>query len=161
MTTHGGDHAHDGSHRTIPQAMGLLRFDAVERPGLAQLRAGVRPEILGRVTIVVESDATPSSAIMGRIQVVQNEIRAGLVELVEREQLDVNNPQASINALSERVQRTLSTGNFGDWVDAAGDPDDPLGFHVVTYVAAGPEIAAQLPIPVLAGGNDEVTYSAW
>lgn len=51
-----GDHARDGSHRTIPADMGLLRFDGVERP---LLTPSSTPERLGRVTIVVESDATP------------------------------------------------------------------------------------------------------
>jgi hypothetical protein len=145
-----GDHAKDGSVRDIPEQMGLLRFDNVERPGLAQFLQGARPEVIGRVTIVVESDGTPWGTIKDMLQRAQGALHTELVNLVELGQFDTENPAGSVEQAARRVQEAATSGlGLGDWFESGGDPDDPMGQAVDIYAAVDPALASQVPLPIL------------
>jgi hypothetical protein len=155
-----GDHARDGSQRAIPAQMGVLHFDGVDRPSLQQIQAGAKPEIVGRVTVVVESDGTPWGTIKDVIERAQTALKDELVTLVENEQIDRNDPQKSLREASERVKAfALRNLDLGDWFESWSDPDDFMGVTVDAYVAADPALANVVPFPLLDQRSDELSFS--
>src|SRR5690349_21376432 len=64
----------DGDSATIPDSMALTSFPDVQFATLPQIIAGTSPEIVGAVTVAVEKDASPWSAING----IMNDVAAEL-----------------------------------------------------------------------------------
>src|SRR4051812_38915025 len=73
----------DGDSASIPAAMGATSFPNVLTANIGDILAGRSPEIVGAVTVAMESDASPWSAINGIMNDVTNELDAQLRAQIE------------------------------------------------------------------------------
>ena len=145
-----------GGKKAIPPAMGVVKFDGVERPNLAALKGGARPEVLGALVVAFESDATPFGVIRDKMNEVKGEIHNQLVKLVEKGQIDPNNPNPAIQkAIAEiREKMTPSVGEaISIWLQSFGDPDDLIGIQVAPFAAIDPSIQGAIALPALTEQN--------
>lgn len=168
---------YDGDVATIPAAMGATSFNNVNPIGFNAILNGQSPEIVGAVTVAMESDASPWSAINGIMTDVRNELDNQLRLQIEPLSLaDILTPETAGERLAEAARRVeaAATPSFwrgvGIWFSSFGDPDDVIGFKVLFLVAVndqlGPTIDAQLAnLPdgivgrALKAGPLDVTYS--
>lgn len=172
------DHMDDGDVASIPAAMGATTFSDVTPVGLQAVLNGAAPEIVGAVTVAIESDASPWSAINGIMNDVRAELDTQLRAQIEPLSLsDILTSDAAAERLKIAAQRVeaAATPSFwegvGIWFSSFGDPDDVIGFRVLFFVAVDGQLAdavdaklsTGLPAEVigraLRAGPLDVTYS--
>ncbi len=141
-------HVYDGDSATIPDAMAATSFPNVTLVGFDDVLAGKRPEIVGAVTVAMESDASPWSAIDGIMTDVRNELDAQLRLQIETLSLaDLLDPTTAADRLAEAARRVEAAASpsfwrsVEIWFSSFGDPDDTIGFKVLFLVAANGELA--------------------
>ncbi len=167
----------DGDVASIPAAMGATTFTNVTPLGIQAVLNGSSPEIVGAVTVAMESDASPWSAINGIMNDVRAELDAQLRAQIETMSLaDLLSSQTAAARLKEAAERVeaAATPSFwegvGIWFSSFGDPDDVIGFKVLFFVAVNGELAdavdaqlGSLPPEVvgraLRSGPLDVTYA--
>ena len=167
----------DGDVASIPAAMGATTFTNVTPLGIQAVLNGSAPEIVGAVTVAMESDASPWSAINGIMNDVRAELDTQLRAQIETMSLaDILNSETAGARLKEAAERVeaAATPSFwegvGIWVSSCGDPDDVIGFKVLFFVAVNGELAdvvdaqmSSLPPEVvgraLRSGPLDVTYA--
>ena len=132
----------DGDSATIPDAMGLATYPDVQYANLQQILAGTSPEIIGAVTVAMESDASPWSAINGIMDDVAAELDHQLrtqieplsfVDLVSGDGV-ATRLESAANAIQAAAEPSFWNG-VGIWFSSFGDPDDVIGFKVLFTVA--------------------------
>ncbi len=149
---------YDGESAAIPDAMAATQFPNVNLVGFEEVLAGQRPEIVGAVTVAMESDASPWSAIDGIMTDVRNELDAQLRAQIETLSLaDLLSPTTAAERLAEAARRVEAAASpsfwesVGIWFRSFGDPDDTIGFKVLFFVAAEGELAAAVDARLASG----------
>ncbi|MGH9187494.1 MAG: hypothetical protein ACRD0U_17040, partial [Acidimicrobiales bacterium] len=132
----------DGDSAPIPDAMAATSFPNVTLVGMEDVLAGQSPEIVGAVTVAMESDASPWSAINGIMTDVRNELDTQLRAQIETLSLaDILDPDTASERLAEAARRVEAAASpsfwqsVGIWFESFGDPDDVIGFKVLLFVA--------------------------
>ena len=127
-----------GDARAIPSAMGVLEFPNVDLPTLTDIVQGHFPEILGVLTIAMESDTTPFGAVRDKVHEIEGVIRDQISALVEQGQINLQDPKPQIAAAVQAARDRLSP-SVGEaislWLQSFGDPDDMIGLQVLVYAA--------------------------
>jgi hypothetical protein len=142
------DHLHTGESQAIPIVEGAVQFDGVKLRGLADVAAGVPPEILGSVTFVWEDDGTPDNAIRNLFDDVAAVARTDLAALFERLTVaDLADP----DRLSDQMARTVADikdevvpnllGKLVLLVESLGDVDDLIDQKLNVFVAVDDTLA--------------------
>jgi hypothetical protein len=148
-----------GETHAIPASMGGMTFPGVNRIGVFDLLQNRSPEIIGTVDIVVESDATPFSAIRDLGNQVAAGLRVALAQTIEPINLmDINDPNFA-NLFGERLRNAAGsvsqalveqTDFVGLFLRSFADPDDPIGVKASAFVAVD-ESAAPFVDQILQG----------
>jgi hypothetical protein len=169
----------DGDSATIPDSMARTSFPNVRFANLQQIIAGTSPEIVGAVTVAMESDASPWSAINGIMNDVAGELDHQLRTQIEPMTfLDIVNGDTAATKLASAAAAIQAAAEpefweaVGIFFSSFGDPDDVIGFKVLFNVAvAGSELqdivdsklGAGLPATVVGGAlrneSVDVNYS--
>lgn len=157
----------DGDSATIPDAMALASYPDVQYANLQQIIGGTSPEIVGAVTVAMESDASPWSAINGIMNDVANELDTQLRTQIEPlsflEIVDGDTAATRLEEAAEAIQAAAEPSfwrGVGIWFSSFGDPDDVISFKVLFNVAVSGEdlqnivderLGASLPPSVVGG----------
>ena len=155
----------DGDSATIPDSLALASYPDVQYANLQQILSGTSPEIIGAVTVAMESDASPWSAINGIMNDVaaelDNQLRTQIeplsfVDLVSGDGVAARLESAA-NAIQAAAEPSFWNG-VGIWFSSFGDPDDVIGFKVLFTVAVTGELQdtvdaqlSDLPASVVGG----------
>jgi hypothetical protein len=134
---------------SIPDAMGRASFSQVVRRSATDLKRGVKPEIVGTVTMVMESDATPFSEMNRAFNRAAIELRKQLDPVISS-----MNPGSTGAQLGSRIAsiapkiRQAAMGSTGDrvrvFLRSWADPDDVIGFGVTGFVAVDDTLGASM-----------------
>lgn len=137
-----GNHMYDGSSRPIPDAMAATNFPNVHLTNINEILAGRSPELVGAVTVALESDNSPWSAINGIMNDVRNELDAQLRTQIEPLSFaDILTPGVASERLAEAARRVEAAASPSFWravgifFSSFGDPDDVIGFKVLFFAA--------------------------
>jgi hypothetical protein len=155
----------DGDSATIPDAMGLASYPDVRYANLQQIIGGTSPEIIGAVTVAMESDASPWSAINGIMDDVaaelDNQLRTQIEPLSFADLVSGEGVAARLESAASAVQAAAEPSfwrGVGIWFSSFGDPDDVIGFKVLFMVAVSGDLQdtvdaqlANLPPSVVGG----------
>jgi hypothetical protein len=160
-------HIDDGDSATIPDSMARTNFPDVRYANLNQIIAGTSPEIVGAVTVAMESDASPWSAINGIMNDVAAELDHQLRTQIEPMTfLDIVNGDTAATKLAGAAAAIQAAAEpefweaVGIFFSSFGDPDDVISFKVLFNVAvAGSDLqdivdtklATGLPSSVVGG----------
>lgn len=143
------DHVDDGDSATIPDAMAATSFPDVQPRSLANIVDGFNPEIVGAVTVALESDNSPWSAINGIMNDVKNELDTQLRAQIETLSFaDILTPGAAAARLEEAANRIEAAAEpsfwegVGIWFQSFGDPDDVIDFKVLFFVAVQEDLTS-------------------
>jgi hypothetical protein len=135
-------HIDDGDSATIPDSMALASFPGVQFADLTQIIGGRSPEIVGAVTVAMESDASPWSAINGIMNDVAAELDHQLRTQIEPMTfLDIVNGDTAATKLANAATAIQAAAEpefwqaVGIFFSSFGDPDDVIGFKVLFNVA--------------------------
>jgi hypothetical protein len=147
--------------------MGATTFTGVTPLGIQQVLGGSSPEIVGAVTVAMESDASPWSAINGIMGDVRAELDAQLRAQIETmslaDILDSDTAGARLEEAASRIE-AAATPSFwegvGIWFSSFGDPDDVIGFKVLFFVAVNGELADVVDAQLSSGLPPEVVGRA-
>lgn len=137
---HGG--ADDGDSMSIPDSMGRANFFNITRVNGIDMIGGINPEICGTVTVAMESDATPFSAMSTGFseaaKIAKREI-AAIIETTTISQIisDPDTFQQKINDMSNRLRKRAELTvweRIGQTLISWGDPDDRIGAKVALFL---------------------------
>ncbi len=134
--------ADDGDSMTIPDSMGRSNFSNVTRLDGAALFGGQNPEIVGTVTVAMESDATPFSLMALGFREAADVARREIASLVETTTVAeiISDPdafQARVTEVATRVRRRAQLSvweDIGQTLASFGDPDDRIGAKVSLFI---------------------------
>jgi hypothetical protein len=162
-----GTHMYDGSVATIPDAMGKMDFPNVRLASLPNILNGAAPEIVGAVTVAIESDASPFSAIDGIMNDVAAELDTQLRQQIETmsfaQLLDADTASARLKTAAQKVEDAASPSfwqGVGIWLSSFGDPDDVISFKVLVLVGVSSDLADTIDTKFATGLPDEVVGRA-
>ena len=152
----------DGDTKTIPDAMGRVRFANVTSRGFTDVLQGRNPEIVGSLSVAFESDLTPFSTINNMMSSLAATARTEIAKVVEPLTLaDLADSSAIASRLATAKSRIESQATpttlqaIGIFLGSFGDPDDLVAFKANVFVAVdgslAPLIDSQLSIPSSAG----------
>jgi hypothetical protein len=142
--------AEDGDVLNIPDAQGRVTFPGVTRLGLGEILGGQNPELVGTITVAMESDATPWSSmrnIFNNLASVAGTEIAGVVEtttLIDA----VGNPQALADKFETAVANIEAGTRMSIWQQLGifllswGDPDDRISYRFSAFVAVDDSLTA-------------------
>jgi len=160
-------HIDDGDSASIPAAMAATSFPNVLTADLGDIVAGRSPEIVGAVTVAMESDASPWSAVNGIMNDVANELDAQLRAQIEPLSFSqILDPATAADRLAEAARRVeaAATPSFwrgvGIWFSSFGDPDDVIGFKVLFLVGVTGNLADAVDAKLASGLPDTVVGRA-
>lgn len=132
----------DGDSATIPDSMALASYPDVQFANLQQIITGTSPEIVGAVTVAMESDGSPWSAINGIMDDVAAELDTQLRNQIEPmsflEIVDGDTAATRLEEAAEAIQAAAEPSfwnGVGIWFSSFGDPDDVISFKVLFNVA--------------------------
>lgn len=139
----------DGDVKTISNSKGLYVFDDVETVTVADIQAGVAPEIIGHLVIGIENDWTARDLVKDGLEEVRDQLRIELVNLIEGADVVelVTDPAAFSDELAAAAMRVEDAGDpgflqkLGLFVASGGNPDDILSFNLLFFVAVAPGLA--------------------
>ncbi|MPZ63082.1 MAG: hypothetical protein GEU93_17680 [Propionibacteriales bacterium] len=152
-----------GQSRGIPASMGVLAYPDVELPTRQEILAGSMPELVGAFVLALESDATPFGAVRDKIHEMQTVIREQLLNLIERGNIDLQNPGPSIAAAQKAARDTLTPSvaeAIGLWLRSFADPDDFLGVGLLAFGGVDPSAVEGTGLPVLTAGDVTLSFGA-
>ena len=151
-------HIDDGDSATIPAAMAATTFPNVLTADIGDILAGRSPEIVGAVTVAMESDASPWSAINGIMDDVTHELDTQLRAQIEPLSFSqILDPATAADRLAEAARRVeaAATPSFwrgvGIWFSSFGDPDDVIGFKVLFLVGVTGDLADTVDAKLASG----------
>jgi hypothetical protein len=144
-----------GDSLAITDAMGRVSFPAVTRISAGDVAAGFNPEIVGTITIAMESDATPFSDMSRIFNDVARIVRTEVAGVIETTRLSdfvgaAMNPaqrEALVNRFEGAVSRIESRSRLGFWdqlgvwLSSWGDPDDRIGSRMTAFMAVDESLA--------------------
>jgi len=157
----------DGDSATIPDSLALASYPDVQYANLQQILSGTSPEIIGAVTVAMESDASPWSAINGIMNDVaaelDNQLRTQIeplsfVDLVSGDGVAARLESAA-NAIQAAAEPSFWNG-VGIWFSSFGDPDDVIGFKVLFLVGVTGDLADTVDAKLASGLPDAVVGRA-
>jgi hypothetical protein len=139
-------HADAGDNCTIPDSQGRAFFGNVSTPTLAQIGAGVAPELVGTIQVTMESDATPYWLLNQRLDALVSATRTELAAAAENlTPADiVNNLGTRFSGLADRIKSRVELPwwqGLGAWLASAGDPDDKVGVMATVMVGVDQSLA--------------------
>jgi uncharacterized protein YodC (DUF2158 family) len=142
-----------GGHAAIPESMGKVVFDNVDRPNAAAVAAGQVPEILGTILVVMESDATPFDAVRDKMNELKSFVSGRLIDLVEHGTINLADPGPQLDQITRDAKDQLEPGVFDAivlFLESFTDPDDLVGTRSLVLVAGDASLAGQTRLPLLA-----------
>jgi hypothetical protein len=142
------DDLDDGETHTVPDAQGRVAFPNVTTRGLSDVLAGRNPEVIGTLSVVFESDATPFGTINNIMGTVAATARTEIAKVIEPLTLaDLTNGSA-ISARLATAQRNIQASAtpttlqaIGIFLGSFGDPDDIVAFKANVFVAVDSSLA--------------------
>jgi hypothetical protein len=142
--------AEDGDVLGIPDAQGRTTFPSVTRIGLGEILTGQNPEVIGTITVAMESDATPWSAMRNIFTNLASVARTEIAGVIETTTLIdvVGNPDALADKFEAAVANIESGTKMTIWeqlrifLQSWGDPDDRIGFRFSAFVAVDDTLTA-------------------
>lgn len=142
--------AEDGDVLNIPDAQGRVTFPGVTRIGLGEILGGQNPEVVGTITVAMESDATPWSAMRGIFGDLAGVAGTEIANVIEPTTLIdvVNNPQGladrfeTATANIEAGTRMSTWEQLGIFLRSWGDPDDRIGYRFSAFIAVDDSLTA-------------------
>lgn len=161
--------AEDGDVLNVPPPMGRATFSNVMLRDMNDVLAGNMPEVVGTVTVVMESDATP----FGTINNMMDDLEAALVvevggviepmtlaSLANADQV-ADDLEIAANNVADAITPSFWDG-VGIWLTSFTDPDDIIGVEINLFVAAKDDLAiaidqqlgSALPAGVTGGALD-------
>jgi hypothetical protein len=138
-----------GAIRTLPLSMNGVSFANLKRVSKANILAGQMPEIIGAITVSLEDDLTSDGVMTGLMNNFAAALKTTLVDLIERGQLDLANPEASIRQAIAQLQSSLEPSLWQKikiFLGSLGDPDDVIGFHAYVYAVTDNSVSFTAPI---------------
>jgi len=137
----------DGGVAGIPSSMGRLDFPGVEQPGVAELLAGARPEVIGAVVVAIESDATPFDAIRSKFEDIRVQLQQRLDQVIGGTPVNLADPAGTVKALTDGlkgVRQGIGEFSVGEkillFLQSFGDPDDLIEVETIVRLAIDPAI---------------------
>lgn len=145
--------ADDGDSMSIPDSMGRTNFFDVTRiNGTEIVLGGMNPEIVGTVTVAMESDSTPfsimSTGFREAARVARREI-AAIVETTTIQQIiaDPATFQQKTTDMANRLRKRAELSiwqDIGNFIVSFSDPDDRIGVKVAMFLGLqSPLVTAQ------------------
>jgi hypothetical protein len=138
----------DGDTKTIPDSMGRVAFPNVTSRGFSDVLAGRNPEIIGTLSVVFESDATPFGTINNMMSSMASTARTEIAKVIEPLSLAaLSDPQAISAKLAEAKERIAAQATpttlqaIGLFLGSFGDPDDLVAFKANVFVAVDSSLA--------------------
>jgi hypothetical protein len=143
-----------GDNCTIPDWQGRAFFGNVSTPTLAQIAAGVAPELVGTIQVTMESDATPYSALNQRLDSLVNATRTELAATAENlTPADIaGNLGTRFSGLADRIKKRVEVPWWQDlatWLGSFSDPDDKVGVMATVMVGVDQSLADQVNLLLL------------
>jgi hypothetical protein len=141
----------NGKTYTIPNSMGRVAFSNVTLRSLSQIQAGHRPEVLGTLSVVFESDATPFSMINSKMSSLATVLKTEIAKVVEpltfanladTSTISSRLATAANNVRSAAMPSTLDA--LGFWLASLSDPDDLIAFKANVFVAVDSTLSGQI-----------------
>jgi hypothetical protein len=128
-----GDDVPSGRTLTVWDRMGTVNFNRVRRLTFEEITSGERPEVIGAIMVVMESDATPFSEIRRIANKLREEIERTLEETVAAGRiaalLDADEMNQMIADMKAKVTPTgLTALRIG--LRSFTDPDNVIGFEM-------------------------------
>jgi hypothetical protein len=159
--------AEDGDVFGIPDAMGRAHFPDVTPVGLTDIANGGSPEIVGVITVAMESDASTWGAVNGLMGDVASELDNQLRTVIETLTFnDIITPGAAADRLEQVAAdvEASATPSFWRgialWFAAFGDPDDVIGFKVLLFAAVDEQLRPIVDDAFGSGLPDTITAKA-
>ncbi|MEK7396209.1 MAG: hypothetical protein AAB116_04675 [Candidatus Poribacteria bacterium] len=138
----------DGNERNIHFSMGYSLFGNVQRISLQNIIAGTAPEILGALVIAMESDSSPWGTIGDMVEDLRDAIEGELEQLVEDGGLNLLNPGPGIQDSLQDIRDSITPDfweSVGMVIEAGGDPDDLIGYHLFLFAAVNNTVPINFP----------------
>ena len=149
-------HVKQGAVRHIPDNIGRVGFDNVTKFGFAEFTAarkpgadpGLKPEILGIVSLAFESDSTSWSAMHGIIDKAAPAVRAELEKIIANDMTPLDKLTAqqmsdklksSANTIKDAITPSL-LGKIGLFLSSGSDPDDLIDYGINWYTNFDPDL---------------------
>lgn len=141
--------ADDGDSMTISNAMGRATFTNVTRcNGLSAWAGTCQVEIVGTLTVAMESDSTPwsvmNSGFSEAAKVAKREI-ASVIETTPLNQIGTKEFQDRLAAATDRIRNRAKLTfweSLGNWIVSASDPDDRIAARITIFAAVDSSIAS-------------------
>jgi len=148
--------ADDGDNLSVPDAMGRYFFPGVTRVSAANVAAGQAPELVGTITVAMESDATPWSSIRGFFNELTTVARQEIASVIEnttvadfvgasmdpvRKQQLADRIEAAVGRIESRVRPSFWEA-LGLWLSSWSDPDDRIAFKLSAFAAVDSSLAS-------------------
>jgi hypothetical protein len=141
----------------IPDATGRAYFGNVRRPSLADMGAGVGPELIGTIQVTIENDATPESTMNSIIDTLvdatRTELAAASETLVPDDFADLSRVTSRFDGIGDRIQSRTELSfwqKLGIWLSSWSDPDDPVDYRITLMVGVHPDLADPVNLALLA-----------
>jgi hypothetical protein len=142
--------ADDGDVLSIPDSMGRVSFPSVTRLGLPEIAAGANPEVVGTITVAMESDATPWSSMNSIFTNLSSVARTEIANVIETTTLlDVVSGATPLADRFEQAVQRIEDGTrmttwqqLGLFLQSWADPDDKIAFRFSALVAVDDTLTA-------------------
>jgi hypothetical protein len=131
-----------GQSRSIPDAQGRVVFPNVTTRTMDDVGKGLNPEVIGTLSVVFESDATPWSTINSMMANLAGTAKTEIAKVVEPLTLaGLLDPAAvadklavaKVNIQNAAMPTTMQA--IGIFLGSFGDPDDLVAFRANVFVA--------------------------
>jgi hypothetical protein len=142
--------ADDGDVLNIPDSMGRVNFPSVTRLGLGEIAAGQNPEVVGTITVAMESDATPWSSMNSIFSNLASVARTEIANVIETTTLldVVSGATPLADRFEQAVQRIEAGTRMSTWeqlglfLQSWADPDDKIAFRFSAFIAVDDTLTA-------------------
>jgi hypothetical protein len=159
--------ADDGDVMGIPDAMGRAHFPGVVPVGLGDIANGGSPEIIGVITVAMESDLSTWGAVNGLMGDVaaelDNQLRTVIETLTFSDIITPGTAAARLEQVAAEVEASATPSFWralGLWFAAFGDPDDVIGFKVLLFAAVDEQLRPIVDDAFSSGLPDTITAKA-
>ena len=134
--------ADDGDRLNIPDSMGRMGFPGVTRIGLGEIASGANPEVIGTITVAMESDATPWSSMNTIFTNLASVAKTEIANVIETTTLlDVVSGATPLADRFEQAVQRIENGTrmsfweeLGLFLQSWADPDDKIDFGFSAFI---------------------------
>lgn len=137
-----------GQSKKIPPKMGLCTFDQVSLTSATDLAEKRFPELLGTVTLSLESDGTSWGDIGELVDRARKALKREIASVVEGLNIFLLNPDTSVQHAIERIKVAVMPpflSLVGTWFTSGADVDDFVGAHLMAFAAVDSTLAKIVP----------------